>query len=95
MIYWGPDRYQAGWRTKEAKPCHQTTWARRQKGKVVKMNQIELIKDLQQKGMGPSEIAGRLKLDRKTVSKYMKHEDYSPVQPIKNTIRLSLTSGNR
>jgi transposase len=46
------------------------------------MNQIELIKDLQDKGMGPSEIANRLKLDRKTVSKYMKLDDYSPVPPI-------------
>jgi transposase len=47
------------------------------------MNQIELIKDLQDKGMGPSEIANRLKLDRKTVGKYMKLDDYSPVPPVK------------
>jgi transposase len=67
----------------KTKPCQKATLARRQKGEVLKMNQIELIKDLQHKGMGPSEIAERLKLDRKTVSKYIKLEDYSPVQPIK------------
>jgi transposase len=57
--------------------------ARRQKGGMLKMVQIELIKELQQKGIGPSEIAERLKIDRKTVNKYLKLEDYSPIQPIK------------
>jgi len=50
---------------------------------MLKMVQVEVIKELQQKGMGPSEISERMKIDRKTVSKYMKQEDYSPVQPIK------------
>ena len=57
--------------------------ARRQKGGMLKMVQIEMIKELQQKGMGPSEIAERLRIDRKTVNKYMKLEDYSPIQPTK------------
>ena len=50
---------------------------------MLKMVQIEMIKELQQKGMGPSEIAERLRIDRKTVNKYMKLEDYNPIQPIK------------
>jgi len=41
------------------------------------MNQIDRIKDLQHRGLGPQEIAGRLNLDRKTVAKYMKVEDFS------------------
>jgi hypothetical protein len=40
-------------------------------------------KDPQRKGMGPIEIAERLRINRKTVSKYMKMEDYNPEQPIK------------
>jgi hypothetical protein len=47
------------------------------------MVQVDMIKDLQRKGMGPIEISERLGLDRKTVSKYMKIEDYNPKQPIK------------
>jgi hypothetical protein len=35
------------------------------------MNQIDEIKELQRQGLGPQEIAGRLKLDRKTAAKYM------------------------
>lgn len=50
---------------------------------MLKMIQVEMIKELQQKGMGPSEIAERLRIDRKTVNKYMKLEDYNPIQPIK------------
>lgn len=40
------------------------------------MSQIETIKDLQAKGFGPVEIAERLKLNRKTVSKYMATEEF-------------------
>lgn len=42
------------------------------------MKQIETIKELQQKGSGACEIAEKLSLDRKTVSKYMKQEDFTP-----------------
>jgi len=38
---------------------------------MLRMNQIDEIKELQRQGLGPQEIAGRLKLDRKTAAKYM------------------------
>jgi orotate phosphoribosyltransferase-like protein len=41
------------------------------------MNQIDEIKELQRQGLGSQEIAGRLKLNRKTVAKYMKVEDFN------------------
>jgi len=41
------------------------------------MNQIDEIKELQRQGLGPQEIAGRLKLNRKTAAKYMKVEDFN------------------
>ncbi|MBN1242979.1 MAG: IS30 family transposase, partial [Spirochaetales bacterium] len=40
------------------------------------MNQVDQIKELQRQGLGPQEIAGRLKLDRKTVTRYMKRDNY-------------------
>ena len=44
---------------------------------MLRMNQINEIKELQRQGLGPQEIAGRLNLDRKTVAKYMKVEDFN------------------
>lgn len=44
---------------------------------MLRMNQIDEIKELQRQGLGPQEIAGRLKLDRKTAAKYMKVEDFN------------------
>jgi len=44
---------------------------------MLRMNQLDQIKDLQRRGLGPQEIAGRLNLDRKTVAKYMKVEDFN------------------
>lgn len=41
------------------------------------MNQIDQIKELQRQGLGPQEIAQRLNLDRKTVAKYMRIEDFN------------------
>lgn len=38
---------------------------------MLRMNQIDQIKELQRQGLGPQEIAGRLNLNRKTVAKYM------------------------
>ena len=47
-------------------------------GDMLNMNQIDQIKELQREGYGPSEIAERVGVDRKTVSKYMNIDDYSP-----------------
>jgi transposase len=48
---------------------------------MLKMGQIETIKDLQGKGLGPVAIAERLQLDRKTVSKYMAVEVFEKKKP--------------
>ncbi len=42
------------------------------------MNQIDQIKELQWQGYGPTEIAARLNIDRKTTAKYMLKADFSP-----------------
>ena len=44
---------------------------------MLRMNQIDQIKEHQRRGLGPQEIAGRLKLNRKTVAKYIKVEDFN------------------
>ena len=44
---------------------------------MLQMNQIDQIKELQRQGLGSLEIAGRLKIDRKTVAKYMREEDFN------------------
>ncbi len=44
---------------------------------MLNMNQVDQIKELQRQGMGPQEIGQRLKLNRKTVSRYMAREDYA------------------
>jgi hypothetical protein len=41
------------------------------------MNQIDQIKELQGQGLGPQETAQRLNLDRKTVAKYMRIDDFN------------------
>jgi len=41
------------------------------------MKQIEAIKEMQNKGFGPCEISEKLSVDRKTISKYMKQEDFA------------------
>ena len=48
---------------------------------MLRMNQIDQIKELQRQGLGPLEITGRLKLSRKTVAKYMKVEDFNGSTP--------------
>ena len=45
------------------------------------MEQIETIKELQFRGLSPSEIARKLSVDWKTVVKYMQQECYSPKPP--------------
>ena len=45
---------------------------------MLTMKQIEAIKEMQTRGSGPCEISDKLSVDRKTVSKYMKLEDFTP-----------------
>lgn len=47
-------------------------------GDMLNMNQIDRIKELQREGFGPSEISEQVGVDRKTVSKYLNIDDYSP-----------------
>ena len=42
---------------------------------MLSMKQVDTIKELQRNGTGPSEIAEKMNIDRKTVSKYMKLDD--------------------
>ncbi|MBM3284787.1 MAG: IS21 family transposase [Candidatus Aminicenantes bacterium] len=54
---------------------------------MLRMNQIDQIKELQRQGLGPQEISERLNLDRKTVAKYMCIDDFNSVDWIKkNTV---------
>jgi orotate phosphoribosyltransferase-like protein len=50
---------------------------------MLQMNQIDQIKELQRQGLGPQEIAQRLNLDRKTVAKYMRIDDFNSGEWIK------------
>ena len=52
------------------------------KGKVLKMEQVERIKELQALGLSTSDIAKKLSIDWKTADKYMKSEDFSPKTPV-------------
>ena len=62
---------------------------------MLQMDQIDVIKELQREGFGPTDIASRLGFDRKTVSKYMDREDFSPNQDhAERTVRSS-TAGSR
>jgi transposase len=45
------------------------------------MNQVYQIKEMQRKQLGPYQISKELKLDPKTVKKYMEQEDFSPRPP--------------
>lgn len=42
---------------------------------MLRMNQVDQIKDLQRQGLGPQEIGSRLRIDRKTVARYMARDD--------------------
>ncbi|SDX01913.1 hypothetical protein SAMN04489725_1311, partial [Alicyclobacillus hesperidum] len=48
---------------------------------MLKMERVEMIKDLQTRGLGPVAIAERLGIDRKTVSKYMAMETFGERRP--------------
>lgn len=50
-------------------------------GEMLKMSQIETIKNMQSKGLGPSAIAERLQIDRKTVRKVMASETFEQRKP--------------
>lgn len=43
---------------------------------MLRMNQVDQIKDLQRHGLGPQEIGSRLRIDRKTVARYMARDDF-------------------
>ena len=49
---------------------------------MLKMSQINYIRDLSNSGYRIGEIAKKLKLDRKTVRKYLEQEDFSPMPPV-------------
>jgi hypothetical protein len=60
---------------------------------MLRMNQIDEIKELQRQGLGPQEIAGRLKLNRKTAAKYMKVEDFNWIGGVPRRIVFDNASG--
>ena len=45
---------------------------------MLKMSQVNYIRDLSNSGYRIAEISKKLKLDRKTVRKYLNQEDFSP-----------------
>ena len=45
------------------------------KEEMLRMNQIDQVKELQRQGYGPKEIAARLGIDRKTSARYMLLDD--------------------
>lgn len=53
---------------------------------MLTMDQIEIIKELQLRGLRPAEIARKVSVDRKTVIKYLQQEDYSPRPPVVKSI---------
>lgn len=50
---------------------------------MLKMSQVNYIRDLSNSGYRIAEISKKLKLDRKTVRKYLSQEDFSPTPPVK------------
>lgn len=51
---------------------------------MFKMSQVNYIRDLSNSGYRIAEISKKLKLDRKTVRKYLSQEDFSPTPPMKH-----------
>jgi transposase len=51
---------------------------------MLKMSQVNYIRDLSNSGYRIAEISKKLKLDRKTVRKYLSQEDFSPTPPVKH-----------
>lgn len=50
---------------------------------MLKTSQVNYIMDLSNSGYRVAEISKKLKLDRKTVWKYLGQEDFSPTPPVK------------
>ena len=50
---------------------------------MLKMSQVNDIRDLSNSGYRIAEISKKLKLDRKTVRKYLSQEDFSPTPPVR------------
>ncbi|MEW5815608.1 MAG: IS21 family transposase, partial [Spirochaetota bacterium] len=55
-------------------PCRVRAARRRE---MLQMNQIDQIKELQRQGLGAKAIAAQMRIDRKTVAKYMAQEDFT------------------
>ena len=51
---------------------------------MLKMSQVNYIRDLSNSGYRIAEISKKLKLDRKTVRKYPNQEDFSPTPPVRH-----------
>ena len=51
---------------------------------MLKMSQVNDIRDLSNSGYRIAEISKKLKLDRKTVRKYFSQEDFSPTPPVRH-----------
>ena len=58
---------------------------RRREG-MLRMNQVDQKKELQRQGVGPKEIGERLKLNRKTVARYMAREDFDHALAAKSPV---------
>jgi transposase len=53
---------------------------------MLRMNQVDQIKELQRQGVGPKEIGERLRLNRKTVARHMAQEDFDRALVAKSPI---------
>lgn len=53
---------------------------------MLTMSQVNYIRDLSNSGYQIAEISKKLKLDRKTVRKYLNQEDFSPTPPVKHPV---------
>lgn len=51
---------------------------------MLKMSQVNDIRDLSNSRYRIAEISKKLKLDRKTVRKYLNQEDFSPMPPVRH-----------
>ena len=51
---------------------------------MLKMSQVNDIRDLSNSGYRIAEISKKLKFDRKTVRKYLNQEDFSPTPPVRH-----------
>ena len=58
---------------------------------MLKISQVNYIRDLSNSGYRVAEISKKLKLDRKTVRKYLNQEDFSPTPPVKHPVPSKLT----